>query len=65
LGGKELLESRHDIGTGERSYLFAGQKFKDGYLIKTMNLKSLDVQGIAPTLDEVESSACISFFSLV
>ncbi|KAL6063390.1 Transcription elongation factor SPT5 [Balamuthia mandrillaris] len=35
-------------------YYYEGNKYKDGYIFKAMNMKSLDVDGIIPSLDEIQ-----------
>lgn len=36
------------------SLLFMGQKFKDGYLVKTWNIRSIEVSDVHPTLPELQ-----------
>jgi len=50
LGGEECVESHGRDGT----YIYDKQKFKDGYLYKSMNIKSLDVENVVPTLDDIQ-----------
>eukprot|EP01113_Clastostelium_recurvatum_P020602 TRINITY_DN2437_c0_g1_i1.p1 TRINITY_DN2437_c0_g1~~TRINITY_DN2437_c0_g1_i1.p1 ORF type:complete len:1057 (-),score=369.20 TRINITY_DN2437_c0_g1_i1:131-3301(-) len=51
--GSGSVESKRDLNTGEWQDHFAGMRFKDGYLLKQLNIKSLDVNNIVPTIDEL------------
>jgi transcription elongation factor SPT5 len=41
-------------GTGEFYHFFGGNKYKDGYLLKSVNIKSLEVNNVVPTLEELQ-----------
>ncbi len=47
------VERRRDH-TGEIFSLHEGQRFKDGFIYKVLNIKSLDVHDVMPTLDELQ-----------
>lgn len=51
---KDRLDRRLDPHTKEAYYVFEGHKFKDGYLLKTMNVKSLDAHNVVPSLEELQ-----------
>lgn len=53
MGLKELIERRRDPNTAEYFEYFQGGRYKDGYLHKTVNLKSLDMINVVPTIDEL------------
>jgi len=46
----QQVERRH----GENVDVFQGNRFKDGYLLKPMNGRSLETQGVVPTIDELQ-----------
>ncbi|KAM7253344.1 hypothetical protein ACFE04_025962 [Oxalis oulophora] len=48
------VERRRDQSTGDYFESIAGMLFKDGFLYKAVSLKSLSVQNINPTFDELE-----------
>lgn len=41
--------------TNDGTMVFAGQRFKDGFLFKNMSLATVDTYGVQPTLDELET----------
>ncbi|XP_045816129.1 putative transcription elongation factor SPT5 homolog 1 [Trifolium pratense] len=47
------VEHRRDA-YGERFEAFGGMMFKDGFLYKTVSIKSISAQSIKPTFDELE-----------
>lgn len=47
------VERKRDNSTGELLDIFNGMQFKDGYLYKTVALKSVDTN-IVPTFDELQ-----------
>ncbi|WJX34072.1 hypothetical protein P8452_22220 [Trifolium repens] len=47
------VEHRRDA-YGERFEAFGGMMFKDGFLYKTVSIKSISAQNIKPTFDELE-----------
>jgi len=47
-------EKKRDARTGDLIYIYGGNRFKDGYLIKTVSLKVLEIGGIQPTLEELQ-----------
>ncbi|GLT32208.1 hypothetical protein SLA2020_068910 [Shorea laevis] len=48
------VERRRDPMTGEYFENIGGMYFKDGFLYKTVSMKSISVQNIKPTFDELE-----------
>lgn len=48
------VEHRRDPMTGERFETIGGMMFKDGFLYKTVSIKSISAQNIKPTFDELE-----------
>ncbi|CAN0928559.1 Putative transcription elongation factor SPT5 homolog 1 [Linum grandiflorum] len=48
------VERRRDSITGDYYENIAGMMFKDGFLYKTVSMKSLSVSNIKPTFDELE-----------
>lgn len=48
------MDSRREPITGERCYYYDNSYFTDGFLIKTLNIKSLDTYEVMPTFDELE-----------
>ncbi|XP_022939549.1 putative transcription elongation factor SPT5 homolog 1 isoform X1 [Cucurbita moschata] len=48
------VERRRDPITGEYFENIGGMFFKDGFLYKTMSMKSINAQNIKPTFDELE-----------
>jgi len=57
LASRELhirVERRRDPMTGDYYENIGGMMFKDGFLIKTVSMKSISTQNIQPTFDELE-----------
>lgn len=54
LHGSDFIDHRRDAHTGEMFSIYNNQHFKDGYIYKLFNLKSLDVHDVVPTLDELQ-----------
>lgn len=48
------VERKRDPATGEYFEKIGGMMFKDGFLHKTVSLKSLTTQNVQPTFDELE-----------
>ncbi|RVW85000.1 putative transcription elongation factor SPT5-like 1 [Vitis vinifera] len=48
------VERRRDPMTGDYFENIGGMMFKDGFLYKTVSMKSISVQNIQPTFDELE-----------
>ncbi|XP_057533814.1 putative transcription elongation factor SPT5 homolog 1 [Amaranthus tricolor] len=48
------LDRRRDPMTGDYYDYINGMMFKDGFLIKTVSIKSISTQNIQPTFDELE-----------
>ncbi|GAB4845101.1 hypothetical protein Ancab_038507 [Ancistrocladus abbreviatus] len=48
------VERRRDPMTGEYFENIGGMMFKDGFMYKTMSMKSISTQNIQPTFDELE-----------
>eukprot|EP01105_Mastigella_eilhardi_P026349 TRINITY_DN7567_c0_g1_i1.p1 TRINITY_DN7567_c0_g1~~TRINITY_DN7567_c0_g1_i1.p1 ORF type:complete len:1185 (-),score=297.14 TRINITY_DN7567_c0_g1_i1:62-3595(-) len=48
-----MAAKKKDHSTGVDFWLFNGMRFEDGYLIKTMNLQSVDSNNVNPSLDEL------------
>lgn len=48
------VERRRDPMTGDYYENIGGMMFKDGFLIKTVSMKSISTQNIQPTFDELE-----------
>ncbi|CAH8272659.1 unnamed protein product [Arabidopsis lyrata] len=48
------VERRRDHMTGDYFENIGGMLFKDGFLYKTVSLKSITVQNVTPTFDELE-----------
>jgi len=53
LTGGRLMDQRRDV-YGGYFYVYDGNKYKDGYLLKVMNIKSLDTNNVIPTIDELQ-----------
>lgn len=52
--GLALDRTMRDPYTGEPFEVFQGQRFRDGFMYKDVSLKSLKVDGVVPTLEELE-----------
>ncbi|KAI4307181.1 hypothetical protein L6164_030396 [Bauhinia variegata] len=48
------VEHKRDPMTGERFETIGGMMFKDGFLYKTVSIKSLSAQNIKPTFEELD-----------
>lgn len=52
--GSDVLDKRRDMFTGEMFAMHLNQRFRDGYVYKSLNVKSLEVHDVVPTLDELQ-----------
>eukprot|EP00894_Picocystis_sp_ML_P001734 jgi/Pico_ML_1/52251/g2983.t2 len=52
--GLALDRTMRDPYTGEPFEVFRGQRFRDGFMYKEVSLRSLKVDGVVPTLEELE-----------
>lgn len=53
-GGENAVHEGRMARTGEEYYMFENNRFRDGFVYKTVNVKSLQIDGIQPSLDELE-----------
>lgn len=50
----DLVRHQRDRESGQRFYVFDGQKFKNGFMLKVLKASALRTQGVKPTLDEIQ-----------
>ena len=54
LTASDVIDKRRDPHTGEMFAMYLNQRFREGYVYKSLNIKSLDVHDVVPTLDELQ-----------
>jgi hypothetical protein len=50
----DAIQRRRDATTGELYWVFDNKRFKNGFLHKEVNYRSLQVTGVNPTIDELQ-----------
>eukprot|EP01103_Thecamoeba_quadrilineata_P003459 TRINITY_DN1322_c0_g3_i1.p1 TRINITY_DN1322_c0_g3~~TRINITY_DN1322_c0_g3_i1.p1 ORF type:complete len:1141 (-),score=235.86 TRINITY_DN1322_c0_g3_i1:101-3355(-) len=56
FSGKEIMDLGGLVRQKRRDdfEIYGGQRFKGGYMYKSINIKSLEINGVVPTLDELQ-----------
>eukprot|EP00698_Gefionella_okellyi_P004884 TRINITY_DN14515_c0_g1_i1.p1 TRINITY_DN14515_c0_g1~~TRINITY_DN14515_c0_g1_i1.p1 ORF type:complete len:1077 (+),score=274.28 TRINITY_DN14515_c0_g1_i1:233-3232(+) len=53
IGGMQV-EKKRDAATGDLYYMYNGNRYMNGYLYKLVAIKTLDIGGITPSLQELQ-----------